>query len=179
MAAAVAIFATAGCATTEPEAIRLPEADEIPGAAPPPARTPAKIEFSEFDAEGLPVVPGTGRRVERTFYFEFDQSVLAAESLDALELHAKALIAHPDHIVVIEGHADERGSREYNLALGERRADVVRAFLIAAGVSPRQIQTVSYGEERPDVTGGTESAWSQNRRAFLDYTRDSRQIGTR
>jgi peptidoglycan-associated lipoprotein len=70
---------------------------------------------------------------------------------------------------VIEGHADERGTREYNLALGERRANAIRSFLTAAGVSSTQIETVSYGEERPDDPGHSEAAWARNRRAVLVY----------
>jgi peptidoglycan-associated lipoprotein len=70
---------------------------------------------------------------------------------------------------VIEGHADERGTREYNLALGERRADAIRTFLLSAGVSPRQLEMVSYGEERPDDPGNNDAAWSRNRRAVLIY----------
>ena len=71
--------------------------------------------------------------------------------------------------VVIEGHCDERGTREYNLALGERRADAIRSYLTTAGVSPRQIETVSYGEERPEDPGNGEAAWARNRRAVLIY----------
>jgi peptidoglycan-associated lipoprotein len=71
--------------------------------------------------------------------------------------------------VVIEGHGDERGTREYNLALGERRADAVRSFLLSAGASPRQVETVSYGEERPEDPGHDEAALARNRRAILIY----------
>ena len=71
--------------------------------------------------------------------------------------------------ITIEGHADERGTREYNLALGERRADAVRSFLTSAGVERRQIETVSYGEERPEDPGHDEGAWARNRRAIMIY----------
>jgi peptidoglycan-associated lipoprotein len=84
-------------------------------------------------------------------------------------MHAQILRRNADKSVVIEGHCDERGTREYNLALGERRADVVKSFLTSAGVRSRQIETVSFGEERPADPGHTESAWSLNRRAVLSY----------
>jgi len=172
-------LATAGCASTTPEATQLPETDETVQAAPPPAISPTLSVLPEFDANGQPLLPGTSHLVERTFYFDLDQSVLDEQALEALRLHAQALIAHPDQIVIIEGHADERGTRDYNLALGERRADVVRAFLVAAGVTPGQIQMVSYGEERPEAVGENERAWSQNRRAFLNYAGTPQQVGTR
>ena len=84
-------------------------------------------------------------------------------------MHGGILRSNPDRSVVIEGHADERGTREYNLALGERRADAVRSFLVSAGVSPRQIEIVSYGEERPEDPGHDEAAWARNRRAVMIY----------
>ncbi len=74
-----------------------------------------------------------------------------------------------DRSIVLEGHCDERGTREYNLALGENRSNAVRSFLTSAGVSPRQIETVSYGEERPDDPGHSEAAWERNRRAIMIY----------
>lgn len=177
--AVVTTLATAGCASTTPEATQLPETDETSPAAPPPAISPTLTMLPGFDANGQPLLPGTNRPVETTFYFDLDQAVLDAEALEALRLHAQGLIAHPDQIVIIEGHADERGTRDYNLALGERRADVVRAFLIAAGVTPGQIQTVSYGEEMPEAIGENERAWAQNRRAFLHYAGAPQQVGTR
>lgn len=163
-----AALAAGGCATTTETTPSLPPAEEQPVATPQPT-TPME-ELQAFDANGNPYVPGTQRLLETTFYFEYDRSVLKPESLSALEMHAETLRTHPDRKIVIEGHADERGTREYNLALGERRADAVRAFLLAAGVTPRQIQTVSYGEERPEEAGSGESSWSRNRRAFLDYS---------
>ena len=86
-----------------------------------------------------------------------------------LDAHASRL-ASSGKRVVIEGHCDERGTREYNLALGERRANTVRRYLMSRGVSSSQIEVVSYGEERPADYGHNESAWSRNRRAFLDYS---------
>lgn len=164
-----ASLAVAGCATTAEETMPLPHSEEKPVTTPVPGSASPR-SLQAFDANGNPYIPGSNRLLEQTFYFEYDRSVLRADARAALEKHAEVLRAHPERVVVIEGHADERGTRDYNLALGERRADAVRTFLVAAGVAQRQIQTVSYGEERPlDATGG-ESAWSRNRRAFMDYT---------
>ena len=84
-------------------------------------------------------------------------------------MHATFLRNNRDRSIVLEGHCDERGTREYNLALGERRSDAVRSFLTSSGVSPRQIETVSYGEERPEDSGHTEASWARNRRAVMIY----------
>lgn len=104
--------------------------------------------------------------IDTTFYFEFDSAVLTSGARAALMLHAEQLTASP-RSVRLEGHADERGSREYNMALGERRANAVRDFLVLQGVNVANIETVSYGEERPAVMGTGESAWSKNRRVEL------------
>jgi peptidoglycan-associated lipoprotein len=126
-------------------------------------------EYEAFDADLNPFVPGTNRLLPRTYYFAFDQAVIGPDDLASLEMHATVLRNNSNRSVVIEGHCDERGTREYNLALGERRADAIRIYLVSAGVSPRQIETVSYGEERPEDPGHTEAAWARNRRAVLIY----------
>ena len=105
----------------------------------------------------------------RTIYFEFDQSDIPQRYHDLLRAHARYLSENPGTSVTIEGHADERGSREYNIALGEGRADSVRRFLQAEGAGGGQITTISYGEERPADPGHDESAWALNRRAVILY----------
>ena len=107
-----------------------------------------------------------GLRAITTFYFEFDSSDLKPEAMRALDVHAKDLKGNGAR-VVLEGHADERGTREYNMALGERRAKAVQRYLVLQGVSPAQLELVSYGEERPVATGSDDSAWAQNRRVEL------------
>ena len=104
--------------------------------------------------------------VATVFYFGFDESALSPEARAALTAHAERLQESPEQ-VRLEGHTDERGSREYNMALGERRANAVRDFLVLQGVNPSLIETVSYGEERPAVMGSYEGAWEQNRRVEL------------
>lgn len=100
-------------------------------------------------------------------YFEFDSSAVDGDSQRVIEAHSQFLIENPDVNVVLEGHADERGTREYNLALGERRANSVAEIMVAYGVAADRIQTISYGEERPAALGSDESAWQQNRRVVI------------
>ena len=106
---------------------------------------------------------------EKVIYFDYDASTIRAEYQDLVTAHGRYLAANPEVTVTLEGHCDERGSREYNIALGERRANSVRDLLVAQGVSTRQIITVSFGEERPADPGTGEAAWAQNRRVELVY----------
>jgi peptidoglycan-associated lipoprotein len=108
-------------------------------------------------------------REVRTFYFDFDQYTLKAEAQAPLAAHAAFLAANPSAKIRIEGHCDERGTTEYNMALGERRAKAVERFLTINGVSAGQLEVVSYGEERPVDAGHDESAWAKNRRAYIEY----------
>lgn len=101
-------------------------------------------------------------------YFDFDQYALTAESRAVLLAHADKLKG-ASVAVRLEGHADERGSREYNMALGEKRANAVRDFLVTQGVSGSSLEVVSFGEEQPAATGSDESSWSQNRRVEVKY----------
>jgi peptidoglycan-associated lipoprotein len=107
--------------------------------------------------------------LQTVFYFDFDKSVVRANGFGDLEKHAAYLAANPSAQVVLEGHADERGTREYNMALGERRAKAVSRFLQVNGASGSQIEAVSFGEEKPQILGHSESSWSQNRRVELKY----------
>ncbi len=104
-----------------------------------------------------------------TFYFDFDTSEIKPEARDVLAAHARYLANNPGVNVRLEGHTDERGTGEYNLALGERRANAVQRFLVVNGASRDQIETVSYGEEKPAAMGSGESAWAQNRRVELIF----------
>jgi peptidoglycan-associated lipoprotein len=103
-------------------------------------------------------------------YFEFDSSEVRAQDQDLVAAHAISLNENSYARVRLEGHADERGSREYNIGLGERRAQAVRQILMIQGVSASQIQTVSFGEERPESMGSSESDYAQNRRVEIKYT---------
>lgn len=105
----------------------------------------------------------------RIIYFDYDSSDVQPQFRNAIEAHAAFLAANPNVVLSMEGHADERGSREYNLALGERRSITVKRQMVLLGASAAQIRTISYGEERPVEEGHDEYVWSQNRRVELIY----------
>jgi len=100
-------------------------------------------------------------------FFDYDKYDIRADQRGTVEALAAWLDTNPSVTLTIEGHADERGTREYNLALGERRANAVRDYLVALGTNPARLTTVSYGEERPAVLGSNDSAWAQNRRGVF------------
>lgn len=116
--------------------------------------------------------PGSQEDLNQTVgdrvFFAFDSSALSAQSRSTIEALAAWLKTNPTARLTIEGHTDERGTREYNLALGERRAKAVESYLVALGVQAARLKTISYGKERPAVLGSTEQAWAQNRRAVFD-----------
>ena len=105
----------------------------------------------------------------KVIFFEYDRSDILPEYRAILAAHGAHLAANPHSSVTLEGHGDERGSREYNIALGERRANSIKRYLTAAGVPASQIMTISYGEERPYIDGAGEYAWSKNRRVEIVY----------
>lgn len=112
---------------------------------------------------------GMTEMLNGVFYFDFDQAIVKRAGHEELNKHADVLAGDRYMRVRLEGHADERGTREYNLALGERRANALRAYLVAQGASRSQIEVISYGEEKPANSGHTESAWAQNRRVEIVY----------
>lgn len=164
----------AGCGTTGGGADAQTEeqrrAEEEAAAQAYRAEEEARLASEALEAEEAARVEAEQQRLLgiTTFYFDFDQSVVKPEARAALEAHAQYLSANGGN-VVLEGHADERGTREYNLALGERRAEAVARYLTVLGVTGQQIETVSYGEERPASLGHDESSWSLNRRVELRY----------
>lgn len=129
----------------------------------------AKVEPVQLTAEELEAQAQAALLDVKTFYFDYDESSIKSDAKAALVAHAKFLMANPSESVKLEGHADERGTPEYNLALGERRAVAVRRFLMANGAAASQISVVSYGEERPVMRGHNESSWSKNRRVVVNY----------
>ena len=102
---------------------------------------------------------------EDRVFFAFDSSALSDNAKEALDTQVKWLKKHDNVDVVVQGYCDERGTREYNLALGERRANAVKNYLVSQGVAADRVSTISYGKERPAVSGSNEAAWAQNRRA--------------
>ena len=150
-------------------------------AAPPRSETGAR-DAAETDAAnsraaedaakftGHPLDDPESLLVERVLYFDLDEYRVDAQYRGLLDAHARYLADDPAASVVVAGHADERGSREYNIALGERRALAVRQFLLFQGARSDQVRVVSFGEERPADPGHTESAWRLNRRVELQYS---------
>jgi peptidoglycan-associated lipoprotein len=128
------------------------------GGSPPPVAEPLPPE--------VPLAEAFRRDVADTITFAYDSSELSPEARAILDRQAAWISEHPDVSLRIEGHADERGTREYNLALGDRRANAARNYLVVRGVNAARLSTISYGEERPVAIGNDEAAWSQNRRAM-------------
>jgi peptidoglycan-associated lipoprotein len=166
-AAAILLGACEGqMATKEDEGM---EADVVEGSmeADDDATTQGMADEEAF--QGHPLDDPSSPLSQRTIYFAFDSSHIEEENRSIIDAHAQWLADHPGAGVTLEGHADERGTREYNIALGERRANAVRQLLALTGASGGQINTISYGEERPAVEGHDESAWRFNRRVEIVY----------
>ena len=156
----------AGCSSTATEPVDQQE----PVEQAPEVVAPEVVEVvSDFAEDDTTPVDESGQPISRTFYFEYDKAILNPSDLATLEVHAQILVRNSDRSVVVQGHCDERGTREYNLALGERRAAAISSFLRSAGVGSRQIEVVSYGEERPQNPAHNRGAWAENRRAVLEY----------
>jgi len=113
--------------------------------------------------------PASALSTKRSIYFDFDDFSIRKEFGSLMELHGKYLANNPAVSIKIEGHSDERGGAEYNLALGQKRAEAVARAIALFGVKPSQVEATSWGEEKPKVTGYDEAAWAQNRRVDLGY----------
>jgi peptidoglycan-associated lipoprotein len=157
---------------TEPSKGAPVETRPAPGAAADAASAPGtasgtpQSQVASVDlSKSAP--PAAAAPSQRIVYFDFDSFVIRDEFKPMLDGHAKALAAGRGKRIVIEGHADERGSREYNLALGQKRAEAVLRSLALLGVQDAQMEAVSFGEERPSDAGHDEAAWAKNRRAEL------------
>ena len=161
----------AACASKkEPETVAPPPA--------PPQKVEKKVEPSKPEiaappqkAEIDPLDDPSSILAGRSTYYPFDVAVVQDEDKPLVQAHAKYLSEHSNRNVRLEGNCDERGSNEYNLGLGQRRADGVRKMLEAGGAKASQLDSVSYGEEKPRCTDHNEACWKQNRRTDLNYTR--------
>ena len=175
IALCIAGLLLAGCASQEPE-------DTWPEMEPVEQTPDTDMDTAVLEPAGpvvengkviIPVSGGTGdgmtEMLNGIFYFDFDQAIVKRIGHEELNKHAQVLAGDRYMRVRLEGHADERGTREYNLALGERRANAVRAYVVAQGASRSQIEVISYGEEKPDNSGHNESSWAQNRRVEIVY----------
>ncbi|MCU7874079.1 MAG: peptidoglycan-associated lipoprotein Pal [Candidatus Thiodiazotropha sp. (ex Lucinoma borealis)] len=131
------------------------------------ASTSAASQGGEW--QGDPLENPNGLLATRVIYFDFDMSTVRSDYMDVIQAHADYLAANPQVVVRLEGHADEKGTREYNLGLGENRANAVRSLMLAQGVSDNQLVVVSYGEERPAAFEHNDESLALNRRVELIY----------
>jgi len=163
------LLALAACSSTTTE--DEPTVTNDPAVVEPtdPVETDVAPGVIEPTAEELRQAELDALMAENVLYFDYDESGIRSEFTDLLEKHASFLRDNPSQSVLIEGHADERGTPEYNIALGERRANAVSSYLQSMGVENSQITTVSYGEEKPADMGHDEDAFSLNRRAVIVY----------
>jgi peptidoglycan-associated lipoprotein len=159
---ALAVAGVAACKKEVVKPVEQPAADT----SVPTQTTPAQEESWTNPA----LLDSKPCLVSRLAYFDFDQSTIKSEAMEMLKCHGKWLASNPGARISLEGHADERGTREYNLGLGERRGNAVRDLLLANGGRSEQVGVVSYGEERPICTETSEDCWSKNRRAEIVYT---------
>lgn len=155
MIAAITMLTVGACAKKAPDT--LPPAPEGTGGTDTGSNTGGVVPGSQQDF----VANVSSDRI----FFGFDQYNIDAEDQATLQSQAQWLARYPAVRVTLEGHADERGTRDYNIALGERRANAAKNYLASLGVDPGRIQVISYGKERPAALGSNEEAWSQNRRA--------------
>jgi peptidoglycan-associated lipoprotein len=158
-------------------ALSLSACTKKPGASLTDAANSSMLNDGANGADGS-LVPGSQAQLAAQagdkVYFNEDQSTLTAEGRSTLMQQAKWMAKYADVTVQIEGHADERGTREYNISLSARRATTVRSFLISQGVAAPRIATIAYGKERPAATCDSEECWSQNRRAVTVVTSDGK-----
>ena len=160
----MAIF-VAACSSTDTQT-STEDADAAARAAAEEQRLADERARAEATAAELRDLERAARAAGTVFYFDFDSSTLRADAQAALDAHI-ALLKTNSRNVRLEGHTDERGTRDYNLALGERRANSVRDYMVVNGIASYRIETVSFGEEQPEAYGSSESNWSQNRRVEL------------
>jgi peptidoglycan-associated lipoprotein len=165
--ACLTVFTTfAGCSSQEAKQQPPAAVEEVkPAPAPMATASPAPTQPIVVD----PLRDPNNILYKRSVYYDFDSSLVSDEYKPLVTAHAQYLVANSDAKITIQGNCDERGSREYNVALGQRRADGVKQMLLLLGVSEKQIDTVSFGEEKPRATGHDETSWSQNRRSDIVY----------
>ncbi len=162
--AATSVLALAACSKKPPE--ELPPAPvQTPAPAPAATRAPAATPTPTGPVAGSQAHFSQTMSGRDVIFFDTDKFDIDSEDAAALRAQAEYLLQYGRANATVEGHADERGTRDYNLALGERRANAAKNYLVSLGVSENRLRTVSYGEERPAATGSTESAWARNRRA--------------
>ena len=170
----VACLGLTACAHKKPIETPPPPASEV-GAGSEASGAGANGAAAGQNGDDETAGPQAGLLAKRVIYFDFDSSEIKGDGTDIVGAHAKYLANNPTARVRLEGHTDDRGSREYNIGLGERRAQSVRRALLLQGATEAQLSTVSYGAERPAVAGHDETAWAKNRRVEIVYLTPSNQ----
>ena len=165
----VACLGLTACASKKPNVPPPPPASQVGAGSDASGAGANGASAAGQNVDDETAGPQAGLLAKRVIYFDFDSSEIKTEYNDLIAAHAHYLASNPTVRVRLEGNTDERGSREYNIGLGERRAQAVRRALMLQGVTEAQITTVSYGEERPAITGHTEEAWARNRRVEIVY----------
>ncbi len=173
--AAIVMLASA-CSTVKLDD-KAPVESRVPStvdSAPTPAPAPSAGAVASGDASNNmrstdPLDDPASVLAQRSIYFDLDSFAIKEEFKPVIEAHGKYLAGRPERKVVIQGHTDERGGSEYNLALGQKRAEAVRRALALAGAKDAQMEAISFGKEKPKATGSNEEAWAQNRRADIAY----------
>lgn len=170
MAPAVLTVLLAACASAPVEEPTTEPTNTAPTTRPEPQPVMNQVDPTDY-TNPINLTEEDSILSRRVIYFDYDQSTIRREFAEVVRAHGVFLAANPGYRATLEGHADERGTREYNLGLGERRGNGVSSRLTALGSSGSQIRVVSYGEERPVATCSNESCWSQNRRVEISYTK--------
>jgi peptidoglycan-associated lipoprotein len=166
----LSVFVLAGCASKKVEAPTPEPVVEAPEAVIAPEPVVVKVLKSMVTRGKISVPMGDSlQELQGIFYFDFDQAIVKRDGHVELNRHANVMKSDSSLRARLEGHADERGTREYNLALGERRANAIRAYLVAQGVSSMQVEVISYGEEKPVSGGHNDASWVMNRRVEVVY----------
>lgn len=164
------LLLVAGCTSTPLEQAPVSQVPAVSAQASvmPPARAGSSSVAPVTTTSRASDLPGPSETA-RVIYFDYDSSVIRPEFRDVLDAHARYLVRNKERKLTVTGHTDERGGHEYNLALGQQRAEAVRRALELLGAAPLQMEAVSFGEEKPAADGHDEGAWSKNRRAELAY----------
>jgi peptidoglycan-associated lipoprotein len=175
LVAMLMVFVIVGCKTHPPKTSPPPPASEATTGVDASGAGLNGANAAGNASDDETAGPQAGMLAKRVVYFDFDSSEIKGEGTDIVGAHAKYLAGNQSARIRLEGHTDDRGSREYNIGLGERRAQSVRRALLLQGATEAQLSTVSYGNERPAVAGHDEAAWAKNRRVEIVYLTPSNQ----
>lgn len=169
-ASIAALVLLAACSTVKLDDKAAPVEDRNANTAPAPAPASSNADTGAVGSGAIdPLNDPNSILAKRSVYFDLDSYAVKSEYNAVVEAHGKYLASHPERKVIIQGNTDERGGSEYNLALGQKRAEAVRRAMALAGAKDSQMEAVSFGKEKPKVQGSNEAAWAENRRADIAY----------